>query len=149
MPDEKAPEVSMAGGLVTSSAIPGFHRIPTEAMRRLAARFDYGVERKGEDKAWNACSNNQVVLTNKAFILERIGHVINHALKLRDKIVSGKSGMDGDDDAGAVIWGGAFLCSATKALSEAISCSACGGTGKFLDTGNPCPACKGSGKSKL
>ena len=108
----------MAGGLVTSSKIPGFHRVPTEALRRLAERFDLGVERKGEDKAWNALSKNQEVLTNREFVLERIGHVIYYALKLRDKVLAGD--LSGDDDAGAVIWGGAFLCCATKALSDAV-----------------------------
>jgi hypothetical protein len=113
MPDKTdSPEIVM--GKVSSSKIPGFHLIPTEALVRLALRFDVGVERKKE-LAWNALTANQDMLTNKEFILHRIGHVINHAQKLRDKIVAGTSDL-GDDDAGAIIWAGAFLCCATKAL---------------------------------
>ena len=106
----------MAGGVVTSSQIPGLHLIPTEALVRLAERFELGIQRKGWDKAWNGCSANQECLTDRDFILDRIGHTIYHALKLRDSIVNGN--LDGDDDAGAIIWGGAFLCCATKRLRE-------------------------------
>lgn len=109
-------EIVMAAGQVSSSAIPGLHRIPTEALVRLAQRFDLGVERKG-DKAWNAVTANQQVLADREFILHRIGHVVIHALKLRDKILRGAP-MEGDDDAGAIAWAGAFLCCATKALSQ-------------------------------
>lgn len=154
MPDQNAPEIPMAGGAVTSSKIPGFHRIPTEALVRLATRFDCGVERKGEGKAWNAVSANQQVLTDRQFILDRISHVIGHAAKLRDKIVSGAR-LDDDDDAGAIIWGGAFLCCASAALTakpvrEVPDCSACGGYGKFSvphsHTTLECIVCHGSGK---
>lgn len=117
MPDKDAKEVDLAGGKVSSSEIYGFHLIPYEAMVRLAQRFDLGVVRKG-DKAWNATTHNQEVLTSKDFILHRISHVIGHAMKLRDKIVAGVDPLAGDDDASAVIWGGAFLCAATKAVSD-------------------------------
>ncbi len=139
-----SPEITMAGGQVSSSQIPGFHLIPTEALVRLAMRFDAGVERKRE-KAWNAITPNQEVLTNREFILHRIGHIVGHSSRLRDKIIMGNP-MDGDDDAGALIWGGAFLCCATRALENARrkpNCSACGGTGKFLNSDRECPACRG------
>jgi hypothetical protein len=113
---ENAPEVPMAGGVVTSSKIPPLHLIPTEALVRTATRFELGIERKGEDKAWNACSANQSCLTDKQFVLNRLGHVILHAMSLRDKILRGAP-MEGDDDAGAIAWSGAFLCCATKALA--------------------------------
>lgn len=149
MPDQNAPEVPLAGGIVSSSAIPGFHLIPTEALTRLAARFELGLERKG-DKAWNAITDNQQCLTARDFVLSRIDHVIGHAMKLRDKLVRGMP-LD-DDDAGAIIWGGAFLCCATAA-KPAANCSACGGTGKIHGRSQnhpkPCPACQGTGKSKL
>lgn len=111
-------EIPMAGGIVSSSKIPALQLIPTEGMTRTAARFECGIERKGEDKAWNACSANQSCLTNKKFILERIGHVLLHALSLRDKIMR-DAPMDGDDDAAAISWSGMFLCCATKALDDA------------------------------
>ena len=146
MADEKAPEVPMAGGAVTSSKIPRLDYIPTEASVRLAERFEKGVERKGIDKAWNALSKDQQVLTDIPFILERIGHVKYHADKLRDKILAGTP-LSGDDDAGAIAWGGAFLCCATKALADQKGCSACGGEGAIKGA-SACPACKGSGKQR-
>ncbi len=114
---DSAVEVPMAGGVVTSSKIPALHLIPTEALLRTAARFELGIERKGADKAWNACSENQSCLSDKQFVLDRIGHVILHALSLRDKVLR-NAPLDGDDDAGAIAWSGAFLCCATKALDD-------------------------------
>jgi hypothetical protein len=116
MPDQNAPEIVMAGGATSSSQIPAASLIPTEALIRLAKRFELGVERKG-DKAWNALSSNQAVLVDREFIMHRISHVILHAMKLRDKLVSGVA-IDEEDDAGAISWGGAFLCCATKQLGE-------------------------------
>ncbi len=147
MPDQNAKEVTLAGGLVSSSEIPGFHLIPTEALVRLAKRFELGTERK-KDKAWNALTKNQECLTDREFILHRISHVIAHALKLRDKITQNLPLED--DDAGAVIWGGAFLCCATAAKPP-LNCSACGGTGmhELVGEDTECPACRGTGKSKL
>lgn len=110
-------ETPMAGGAVTSSKIPRLELNPTEAIVRLAARFEEGIRRKPPGKAWNALSANQEVLVDKEFILARIGHVEYHCLKLRDKI-KGDWPLTDDDDAGAVIWGGAFLCCATKALED-------------------------------
>lgn len=163
MPDDNAPEIPMAGGKVSSSKAPRIDLIPTEPIYRLAKRFEVGVERKKE-MAWNALTPNQEVLRDQEFILSRITHVITHALKLRDKIIDGAAiGTDGDDDdAGAIIWGGAFLCCASAAMRvPQLNCSACGGTGliyanqsaeeinllgKTLDS--KCPACHGTGKSR-
>jgi len=131
VPEQNAPEVAMAGGAVSSSELPSLHLIPTEALVRLAQRFDLGVVRKKE-KAWNAISLNQQVLADREFILHRIGHVIIHAMKLRDKLL-GAAVDDGDDDAGAIAWAGAFLCCATKALKDQKDCSGYGGTG-FIPT---------------
>lgn len=107
-------EVDFVGGKVSSSKQPSFKLIPTVALVRLADICDLGIERKGE-KSWNALSQNQEVLEDGEFILERISHVINHALQLRDKIIRHEVGV-GDDDAGAIMWGGMFLCCATERL---------------------------------
>ena len=119
MPDPNAKEIPMAGGIVSSSECPPYHLIPTEALTRLAYRFQAGIDRKG-DKAWNAISQNGDCLTDKQFILARISHVIAHANKLRDKISAGLP-LDDDDDAGGIIWAGAFLCCATKANGQIFS----------------------------
>jgi hypothetical protein len=103
-------QVLMAGGLVASSKVPPVHLIPTAAIVALAERFQQGVERKG-DKAWNATSPNQVVLDDRAFAIERLSHVILHAMQLRDKLAAGNIAeiIHGDDDSGAILWSGAFL----------------------------------------
>jgi len=160
MPAENDIEIPMAGGKVSSTVIAGYHLIPTEALRRYAERCDAGVARKGK-QAWNAITADPAVTTDREFILHRIGHVIIHAMKLRDRLVNNLPLIgDGiDDDAGAMIWAAGFLCCATRALQDsmdakALNCSACGGDGKvhspcFGEFECPefeCPACKGTGK---
>lgn len=110
--------VKFAGGKVTSSKVPPFHLIPLEAQVRLAWRFQTGIDRRPDGTAWNACSKNQEVLLDQAFVLDRISHVIKHANLLRDKIIAGTP-MEGDDDAGAIAWCGAFFCCATRAMADA------------------------------
>lgn len=113
---EQPEQVLMAGGKAASTKIPSIHLIPTETFLGLAERMDLGVLRKG-DKSWNALSNNQEVLENKEFLIERIGHIIYHALKLRDKLHEHDiKGLKEDDDASAILWGGSFLRSAVQAL---------------------------------
>ncbi len=111
-------QVLMAGGIAASSKIPPFHLIPTASLEGLAERFALGVQRKG-DKAWNATSLNQACLEDAEFVLERIGHVIHHAMKLRDKIAAKDvSAILEDDDAGAIAWGGAFLLCAVDRMRK-------------------------------
>lgn len=107
------PQVDFGNGRSTKG--PDLHLIPTLALVQLAERFTLGEERKG-DKAWNANSSNQEVLVNKPFILERISHVISHAMKLRDSVVSGV--FSADNDASAISWAGAFLCCAVDAIKK-------------------------------
>lgn len=103
-------EIPMAGGLASSSVCPPYHLVPTVGMKMLAERFQAGVDRKG-DKAWNAVSSNQACLKDKAFVIERISHIIDHAMKLRDKLQADDvAAMKEDDDAGAITWAGIFLC---------------------------------------
>lgn len=111
-----APEqIPMAAG-VTSTRVPLTHLIPTVAIMTLAERLEEGRRRKG-DGAWNATTNNQECLDDMEFVLERISHVIRHACLLRDKIVAHDvAGMQADDDAGAVLFGGALLSCAVERL---------------------------------
>ena len=111
-------QVPMAGGKAASSKGPAFHLIPTVALIEIANRFEKGVERK-KDKAWNATSNNQECLLDKDFAIERLSHVIHHAMKLRDQLVSGVKPGDESmvDNASAVAWGGVFAICATSAMT--------------------------------
>lgn len=112
-------QVSMAGGKAASSVGPPFHLIPTSALTHLANRFQKGIERKG-DKAWNALSNNQECLTDKAFVIERMSHIIHHALKLRDQLQYGVQAGDESmtENAAAMAWGGVFAICAAEQLEK-------------------------------
>ena len=115
--EELHPEqVDHAGGKAASSKIPPLHLIPTLCLEKTAERFQLGIERKG-DKSWNAISNNQEVLTDIPFLLDRLGHIMHHAAKLRDKIKEQDfDALKEDDDASAIVWGGMFLQCAVDAL---------------------------------
>lgn len=112
-------QVEVAGAL--SSPGPEFELIPTIGLVRLAERFMLGEVRKG-DKAWNAMSSNQGILLNRKFLLNRIGHIIAHCLKLRDKVMNDLPFVSDDpmedDDAGAIAWGGIFAICATDAIER-------------------------------
>lgn len=92
-----------------TSKTPRFDLIPRDALIRLADRYELGLK-YGED-------NWRKGMEDKAYVIERISHVVDHALKLREKL-KGRLPHDGDDDAAAIMWGGAFLCEATAALFQ-------------------------------
>jgi hypothetical protein len=106
----------MIGGLKCST-IPPFHLIPRIAYVRLAERVALGEATKGKD-AWNALSSNQHVLQNKITLARRLGHAINHALSLLDKIAKGSDLSEGDDDAAALMWAGMYAICSTDALTS-------------------------------
>lgn len=111
-------QILMAGGKAASSKIPPLHLIPTVALEKIAERFDLGIQRKG-DKAWNALSDNQDILQDVDFLIDRCGHVMHHAAKLRDKLKNRDTeAITQDGDAGAIAWGGVFLICAVNALLE-------------------------------
>lgn len=107
-------EVSYAGGKASSSKQPDMTLLSTVALERLAKICELGIQRKGK-LAWNAVSENQEVIEDRKFILSRISHVINHALRLRDKIMKNEADM-GEDDAASIMWGGMFLCAVTDGM---------------------------------
>lgn len=89
----------------TSSHCPRYDYIPLSALNSLAERYELGVEKHGKD-------NWRRGIPDVDYCLERLNHVIRHAITLQLKL-QGKMSWDGDDDAGAILWGGAFATEAT------------------------------------
>lgn len=108
-PKELADKVTHACG-ATSSVCPDFAQIPTAALMSLANRYKLGEAKHGRD-------NWRKGLSDKRYVIERLNHVIFHAKKLADKIENGLP-LDDDDDAGAIMWGGAFAVEAVREISR-------------------------------
>lgn len=108
------PQIKVGAGY--SSPAPRFELIPSIGLIRLADRFELGEINKG-DKAWNAMSANQEILSDKTFLCNRLGHVIGHALMLLDKVIHDRP-FDDDDDAAAIAWAGVFAICATDAMQK-------------------------------
>ena len=94
-----------------SSKKPKLELIPYPALVALAERFELGQANYGS-KAWNALSS-QVGLEDKEWLKGRISHVIHHAYLYLQKL-EGIIPDDGDDDAAAIMWGGACLFEAKR-----------------------------------
>jgi hypothetical protein len=90
-----------------SSLAPRFDLLPRRALERVAARYEKGLPRYGRN-------NWRKGLTDKDYIVERIAHVIGHCYKLIEKLESPVvlKHLNADDDAGAIGWGGLFVCEA-------------------------------------
>lgn len=91
----------------SSSVKPHFELIPYEALVALANRFQLGLDKYGSG-AWNALSPNQRQLDDDEWIESRLSHIIHHAYQ----IIMKRRGLipdDCDDDAAAIMWGGACL----------------------------------------
>ena len=111
-------QVVMAGGKAASTKVAPLHLIPTVGLEKLAKRFELGIERKG-DKSWNALSDNQEVLDDIPFLIDRLGHVMLHAAHLRDKLKAGDlEGLNKEDDASAIAWAGMFLSCAIDRMNK-------------------------------
>ena len=91
---------------VGTSHCPDFSQIPLEALVSLARRYELGAKKHGKD-------NWRPGIKDKSYCIERLNHVINHAFTLIGKL-EGRIENDGDDDAGAILWGGALAVLATK-----------------------------------
>lgn len=111
---EGAKKVLFQSG-AASSKIPRWDLIPPAALRRLAKRFELGLEKHG-DRSWNARSK-QDALQDREWVIARASHAIDHALKFLEKYASGKPD-DGDDDASAIAWAGICLMMATEKKEE-------------------------------
>lgn len=89
-----------------SSYCPDFSQIPLDALIVLAKRYELGEQKYGRDQ-WRSG------LHDKRYVIERLNHIIRHAFTAIQKL-EGKLPDDGDDDAGAILWGGCFLVEALK-----------------------------------
>ena len=89
-------------GALTSRA-PRFDLLPRRALERVAMRFEKGLPRYGKD-------NWRKGLSDPEYVTDRIAHLIAHCYRLLDKI-EGRL-VDDEDDAGAIAWGGLFVCEA-------------------------------------
>jgi hypothetical protein len=105
---KEAKVVSKSGA--TSSALPGYDQLPYHAMRLLASRYSLGEAKHGRH-------NWRKGLNDKDYVIKRLGHVVHHALKAI-AILEGFVPDDGDDNAGAIMWGGAFLAEAMHELQN-------------------------------
>lgn len=109
-------EIKFASG-ASSSYCPPYYLIPKNALERLANVFQRGINRKG-DAAWNVYGS-QEALTDINFVIDRVSHIIKHALQYRDKLIGKIDWNDPnypEDDAAAIMWGGAFLAEVNKKL---------------------------------
>ncbi len=97
--------------VTTSSKKPRFGMIPYGALEALAERFDMGHKKHGEN-SWNALTN-QAGLEDEAWVISRAEHIIHHVYQYLLKL-KGLIPDDGDDDAGAILWGGCVLSEARR-----------------------------------
>lgn len=95
-----------------SSYCPPFNLIPLSALICLAKRYELGAKKYGSH-SW--ISNMEKIGVD--YVIERLNHVVYHCLKLIGKL-EGRIPWDGDDDAGAILWGGACAAEAFKRLPE-------------------------------
>jgi hypothetical protein len=105
------PKLIFKGG-AASTPKPKLFLIPYNALVGLANRFELGWN-KYKDNAYNAISppsnaRRSEMLQDQEWIRERISHVIHHAYQYLQKM-EGVIEDDGDDDASAIMWGGACL----------------------------------------
>lgn len=103
----------------TSSRVARLDMIPHGALMRLARRFELGAAKHGMD-------NYRQGLNEHEYVLERCAHILNHTYRLIGKL-RGYIPQDGEDDAAAVMWGGAFLCESplcTPTSPEIAKCRA-------------------------
>ena len=89
-------KVVFQSGASRSEYAPSYHQIPSSALRRLAQRYQLGVEKHGTHN-WLRGG------TDVAYMRQVYDHLIEHLLCYRE-------GVNPDDDhLGAVLWGVAAL----------------------------------------
>lgn len=104
-------------GGASSSYCPEFHRIPLSALYSLAERFKLGEELRKGKGSWNAVSPLRESALTQEWVRARLEHVVKHAMIALGKW-EGAIPDDGDDDAGAILFGGAVLAEARRLKKE-------------------------------
>ncbi len=119
---DNAPVVTLECG-ASASIAPKFHLVPLKALVRLCNRFEFGAHKHGAYNWMNGLPGTLTIPPTPdprvAYALERANHVVYHALRLQAKL-QGLLPPDQDDDAGAIMWGGAFLSEVVDALKGTI-----------------------------
>lgn len=82
------------GGALSSHAASAYYTVPVEGHRRVAARYSLGADKYGHNNWKNG---------DWTFILERLAHMEEHLLRLKE------GGNVEDDNLGAILWGGYCL----------------------------------------
>jgi hypothetical protein len=89
--------VVFKSGASRSEYKPAYHQIPSSALRRLAQRYDLGVEKHGRHN-WLKGG------TELHYLTQVFDHALDHLMRYRD-------GIDpSDDHLAAAMWGIAALC---------------------------------------
>jgi hypothetical protein len=106
------------GGALSSHAALAHFTVPVEGARRVAARYSLGGDKYGHNNWKNG---------DWTFILERLAHMEEHLLLLKEK------GNTEDDNLGAILWGGYCLAwyEANKPEEWRTAMSAIQGRSKF------------------
>lgn len=105
---------------IKSTKIPRFELIPKSSLEALALIFERGIERKG-DGAWNALApSREEALKTKEFVIERLSHVIKHSYDAIRKVMD-ETELEGEEDAGAIMFGGAVLAEYKRFRKESVS----------------------------
>ena len=107
-------------GKIKSTKLPRLELIPKSALECYAERLELGIERKG-DGAYNALNTKLIdemtVEQLKDFTIERLAHIVHHAYDAIGKIVNCKL-FEGEDDAGAILFGGGVLAEYRKRIKK-------------------------------
>lgn len=114
--DHKEEEKILFEGNATRSKKPRYALIPKSAIDALAGRLELGEE-KHKDKSWNALSENRETALTKEWVRAGLEHIIGHAFIALQKL-NGVILDDGDDDAGAILFGGAVLVEYNRLQKE-------------------------------
>lgn len=89
-------------GAASSDRKPEYRLVPFSLIRRTGDRLTEGARKYGE---WNW----QKGLDDRAFMMDRANHLIEHAYRAIDKLQRGTFGDTDDDDLGGVAANLAFL----------------------------------------
>lgn len=138
-PQGSAEEQEIVAG-ISFSVVPRFELIPRVALLRLVRRAELGKRLKGK-AAWNAMSDNQDALKSSEALIKRLGHAIDHATKLLERVIAGRPLIEpenDEDDAAALMWAGMYACCATDAIEQERKGSKANGEVRSEDNQGQC-----------